>query len=1455
MERLKIFGRLISVFLACLMVAGTVPVMATETDSADDLFLYPAPRNIAYQSGTFSLTDGYIESDDPSLKAVDKIYSDVLELTEVNLKDNTGVLAVKLEKDDTLNEQGYSLFIESDGIKIKYKDEQGAYWAAATLYQILWQAKTNLPYLTIENDHPDFKFRAFDMDISSNRIPKLETLKSIVDTMSGLKFNQFFLYLEGYSYAYESCPDAWENAVPLSPKEIKELTEYAKERYIELIPAQNSLGHSAKVVSTYPSLGDTPSGQVLNVFKPETQEYLSNIYDDLYDGFDTGYLQVGGDETTFDIANGTAAKSWKELNPEKEPDNNSVYLDSMKVIYDLAKEKGKTMMYWSDMIVRYEVYDIAKEMMPDAIAMNWCYYAGTAGYTRFDYSSKGLSGAGIPFYVCPGDQSWSTIVGNTSELRANAQNAAIKGKQYGAIGYCMTNWGDGGHYQNLITTYPGLAYAGGLSWCYDTNTNDVNSYDKYLNMFVYQDKTNTVSQGFSKIADYKKDSGLTGDIPKCMMNDTWNSLNSSSFLWKSMNTNGDSTIDVTERDALIEKCEKVSGDIEEFLDILSKSDMQSKEKDLLYKEFKNTAQTLKITVDYMAIRAKMLTGGSITAPVSGFYELSDDVMESADEFAEVIEDFRYIWGQRDLVNNLSSTQVQFKNISTFFKTKLGFTNTYYDNTAENLFLMTPDTIGWISSAAGGVSGTTTWTNSGIFVPSVTVSQIGGTTVEQLKKAEADKALHITDDSFVYDAKAAVDGGYYSCDSASQKLMPVVGFPAIIPADGKYKFSVRAKYKSGKAVNTDTVMFSGYANKTSGSGVMTFGDTADWNISAPDKDGWYNVEIEFNAENCQGASLNLLPDTSVTDDELRVADYRLTCSEISKVVISSFHEKTSTVYVGEEITVPGAVSNGKEKITITAKTPSGSEKTVAKGDKIKIEGEGAYTLTYTSDDAAEPLVITFNAEYAYRDLQKLIDKAEAMDLSKYTAETIAALNTEIAEAKAVIADKTSTRADFDAAMTELEKARSGLKLKRTFVDGSKITVTANNDVWKTFVLSNCVDGKEDTYTYIADYQIAGDYIQFEFSEPVTLDGVQIINNQGNDYLGQGEFQVSTNGEDWEFIGNVASTADQTIDFDATEISYARIICTKDVRYWWKLSEVRFYIHVPDSVSGNYIVSGMSVVTANAEDKYTNSYNDTYPMTNVIDGKKDTMGANAYYFKTAGASSKSITVIDLGDDYLLKAVEVSLPSTAQITEAFNLVTPVSTYKKMNENGAGLYVSNTVPKTSDFSGFDIADTSTAEDLVRLTVGGDKLSYGNWDPETRGTGVCNELPEGKTYRYLTIWTPFGGGHALNEIKVKVGGKAEELPAPYVKAEVKESIRENDVAYAVTVIPFNFVTMDKYILAGFRGGVLEYFSKCEFGKGNAEFAVPNSFDEIKVMVWEDDESLKPVCKSLCIPKEEFLAE
>ena len=92
-------------------------------------------------------------------------------------------------------------------------------------------------------------------------------------------------------------------------KDVKEIVEYAKKRFIEIVPEVDIPGHSQAAVASYPeSLSCDPenkhevwlwqgvSGDVINVANPKAVQFAKDVVDELIELFPFGYIHLGGDE-------------------------------------------------------------------------------------------------------------------------------------------------------------------------------------------------------------------------------------------------------------------------------------------------------------------------------------------------------------------------------------------------------------------------------------------------------------------------------------------------------------------------------------------------------------------------------------------------------------------------------------------------------------------------------------------------------------------------------------------------------------------------------------------------------------------------------------------------------------------------------------------------------------------------------------------------------------------------------------------------------------------------------------------------------------------------------------------------------------------------------------------------------------------------------------------------------
>ncbi|MGQ9856076.1 MAG: beta-N-acetylhexosaminidase [Fervidobacterium sp.] len=376
-------------------------------------------------------------------------------------------LNLSINPDLVVNQQGYKIFVDEE-ISIYAHDELGLFYGLQTFLQLLRNAtKIRQLQKMYIHDYPDILNRGVMLDISRDKVPKMETLKALIDKLAYLKINQLQLYTE-HTFAYKNHRVVWEGYSPLTAEEVRELDEYCKERFIELVPNQNTFGHMAKwlIHDEYKHLAEAPDGfetpwgtKFLQPFSlspavPESIKLVDEILQELLPNFTSNKVNIGCDET-FDLCQGKSKELCEKIGKGR------VYLDFLLKVYNIAKRHKQTVMFWGDIIENHP--ELIGELPKDMIAMVWGYEANHP----FDEKCKLYEQSNISFYVCPGTSTWNSFIGRSKNCIENIKNAISAAKKYHANGVLVTDWGDHGHSQHLPFSWIGFAYTSALSWNYD----------------------------------------------------------------------------------------------------------------------------------------------------------------------------------------------------------------------------------------------------------------------------------------------------------------------------------------------------------------------------------------------------------------------------------------------------------------------------------------------------------------------------------------------------------------------------------------------------------------------------------------------------------------------------------------------------------------------------------------------------------------------------------------------------------------------------------------------------------------------------------------------------------------------------------------------------------------------------------------------------------------------------
>ncbi|NOT32020.1 MAG: family 20 glycosylhydrolase [Planctomycetes bacterium] len=443
--------------------------------------LLPLPRKVELRPGAFELSGALVLSPPPGFKspALERLRAE-LERREIALGFGPRTIELVLDGRSGHPREGYGLTIEPQRVRVIASKGIGLNHGLRTLTQLVRVAEKDwittgplqepgafaLPALAIE-DSPAFERRGVMLDVSRDRVPRMDYLFRLVELLAEWKLNELQLYFE-HAFAYREHELVWRGVDPFTHDEIRALDRHCAAHGIELVPNQQSFGHLHHWLKheRYRHLAEVPEGIVhpflgagetrpepfsLCPTDPRSLEFLAGLYDELLPCFTSGDFNVGLDET-IDLGPGRSAAALRAQGVGR------VYLDFLKSVHGLVSARGKRMQFWADILLNHP--ELVPEVPKDAVACLWGYEADHP----FEQQTRTLADAGLPFYVCPGTSSWLSIGGRLENMLANVRSAAEWGAARGAKGLLITDWGDRGHLQPPCVSWPGFMTAADHAW-------------------------------------------------------------------------------------------------------------------------------------------------------------------------------------------------------------------------------------------------------------------------------------------------------------------------------------------------------------------------------------------------------------------------------------------------------------------------------------------------------------------------------------------------------------------------------------------------------------------------------------------------------------------------------------------------------------------------------------------------------------------------------------------------------------------------------------------------------------------------------------------------------------------------------------------------------------------------------------------------------------------------------
>ncbi|MBW7995120.1 MAG: family 20 glycosylhydrolase [Candidatus Glassbacteria bacterium] len=201
--------------------------------------------------------------------------------------------------------QGYTLEAGPDGIRIEADGAAGLFYGTRTLLQMVKPGRDGYELRSVSiTDKPDIPIRAVHYDTKHHQ-DRMEYLKDFIRDLADYKINMLIWEWED-KFAYVSHPEIGAPGA-FTADEIRELTRYAADYHVQLVPLIQGLGHVSYILK-WPRnthLREIPaSNWEFCPLKEGAYELLFDLWREAMEATPgVEYLHIGSDET-FELGRG-----------------------------------------------------------------------------------------------------------------------------------------------------------------------------------------------------------------------------------------------------------------------------------------------------------------------------------------------------------------------------------------------------------------------------------------------------------------------------------------------------------------------------------------------------------------------------------------------------------------------------------------------------------------------------------------------------------------------------------------------------------------------------------------------------------------------------------------------------------------------------------------------------------------------------------------------------------------------------------------------------------------------------------------------------------------------------------------------------------------------------------------------------------------------------------------------
>lgn len=357
----------------------------------------------------------------------------------------------------------YTLTVDTDGIAITARDFEGVRNGVQTLRQLIRQNGVALPVLQIE-DAPAYQIRGYYLDATRGRVPTLAWLKQWADKLCLYKYNQLQLYIE-HTFAFDGMSETWRGSSPLTPADILEFDQYCANLGIELVPSVSTFGHQYVAMRTqelrelgeFPEDADRPFSFIermrhhtLNVADDRSFAFSTQLVDSYLQLFRTKRFNICADET-FDLGKGQSKQEAQRVGVA------TLYATYVGKLCEHLSQQGHEPMFWGDIAI--EMPEILETLPNNVTLLNWQYEPKAT-----DEKIQLVAKAGAKQIVCPAVWGWNALLPRVDDAWNNIARIARYGRDCGAEGMLVTDWGDFGHVNDPRMAVPGMIFGAQYAW-------------------------------------------------------------------------------------------------------------------------------------------------------------------------------------------------------------------------------------------------------------------------------------------------------------------------------------------------------------------------------------------------------------------------------------------------------------------------------------------------------------------------------------------------------------------------------------------------------------------------------------------------------------------------------------------------------------------------------------------------------------------------------------------------------------------------------------------------------------------------------------------------------------------------------------------------------------------------------------------------------------------------------